>query len=206
MIQQESSQRPSKFAPAMRRNFAFLCLALLLCGLQAQLGESHQWDQLYPTSPSGDWGRLEHPVPRLKSDSTWLTPGGKFSIGQIHLGMPHSQVKRIYPVESTSAHDPKQFFYGDFRRSVEVRYDQQDRVARVRAAYLEQGGRPLFNERSRRSDVERTFPTARWDSESQDQLRLGIPSGFVVLRNGSSPELDPGLSCVLESTLGEGDW
>lgn len=58
--------------------------------------------------------------------------------------------------------DPKRAFYGDFRRLVEVRYDHQDRVARIRGGYLEQAGRPLFNERTRRSDVERTFPKARW--------------------------------------------
>lgn len=150
----------------------------------------------------GEWGRLsleDQIVPRLKPDSTWLTPGGAFSVGRIQVGMPHWQVRELYPTEATAAHDATQFFYGDFRQGMlEVRYDANDRVARVGGKQLEQGGRPLFNGRSRRKDVERTFPGAHWRVSRPQQIQMPISGGTVTLTMGDLGEARPDFQVVLD--------
>lgn len=159
---------------------------------------------------SGDWGRFtleRQSVPRLKPDSTWITSGEVFSIGRIHVGMSHRRVRDIYPEEYTTAHDRTQFLYGDFRhRLVEVRYTGKDVVARVSGDCLEQGGRPLFNKRTRRSDIEKTFPGERWRVESGHEISQRIPGGSLSLGTGRlMDEVQPGFHCVLDRAGAEAE-
>jgi hypothetical protein len=154
---------------------------------------------------SGDWGQFtleRQTVPRLKPDSTWIKPREVFSIGQIQVGMSHQRVREIYPEEYTTAHDTTQFLYGDFRRRmVEVRYDRNGLVARVSGDCLECGRRPLFNQRTRRSDVERTFPGRSWRVESGGGIIQPLPWVRLSLATGGGlAELQPGFRCVLESS------
>ena len=153
----------------------------------------------------GDWGQftLERQTePRIKPDSTWIKPGEVFSIGQIHLGMSHRRVRELYPQEYTTAHDTTQFLYGHFPlRMVDVRYDRNGLVAQVSGYCLECGGRPLFNQRTRRLDVERTFPGGRWRVDSEHEISQQLPEGRVSLTTGRGiDEVRPSFHCMLQSS------
>ncbi|MCW5871369.1 MAG: hypothetical protein KIS61_29210 [Candidatus Eremiobacteraeota bacterium] len=154
---------------------------------------------------SGDWGQftLERQTePRLKPDATWIKPHEVFSIGQIQVGMSHRKVREIYPEEYTTAHDTTQFLYGHFPlHMVDVRYDRNGLVARVSGYSLECGGRPVFNHRTRRSDVERTLPGGRWRFESEHEISQQLPWGRLSLATGRGlDEVQPGFHCVLNSS------
>jgi len=164
---------------------------------------SHKAAQFGGKELVGDWGRFvleKHTVARFKPDPTWLTLGAKFSIGQIEVGMSHRRVRELYPEEATAAHDTTQFFYGSFfDRMVEVRYDENDLVARVAGNCLEQGGRPVFNKRTRRSDVERVFPESGWRAVGEREIRMEISGGRLSLSTGLGVnEVRPDFYCVLE--------
>ena len=158
---------------------------------------------------SGDWGRFileKQTVPRLKPDSSWLSPNGGFSIGRIEVGMSHGRVRQLYAGEATIAGDTTHFVYGDFPgHCVDVRYDKNDLVARVSGWSMEQGGKPIFNERSRRSDVERTFPGQLWKVVGDREIYMAVPGGTVSIGTGlGRDEVQPGFHCVLEKRSGNG--
>lgn len=146
------------------------------------------------------WGVLELEdcsVPRLKPVQTWLAKGRPFSIQGIRLGMTRSEVKNLYPDEATTAGgNPSVFFYGDFSHCVEVLYSPTNRVVWVAGDRLEQARLPLFNERSRRTDVERVFPDQQWvDHEST--MRVPQASLEVCGRKGPLKEFAPGFRFIL---------
>lgn len=147
---------------------------------------------------SGDWGLLRlkrQLMPRVKPDASWIVAGAEFSVGRVRPGMSRREVRKMYPEEFTFAcRRPGWVGYGDFRSGlVEVRYDSGDRVARVRGGTLEQGGRLLFNRRSQRSDVQRTFPASSWAPDG----RFALPSGSISLRTGEVGEVSSDFSCEL---------